>query len=283
MAQSVDRASLYRAPINVWVEDEVTRAYLDALWNNPTVAFLIGGGNEGVRAIVNDAEKAGFLSVFALIDRDFRPSNRPHWLSPSKTFRTFVLPVHEIENYLLDARSLAESRYNNLGRTIDQIEALMATAAGQLHWWAACRSVVAELRDRFWEDFIPHPKHPRVKNRQEAHNHICRSAWFRRLPTEFGRSAASDVEHLLDEAHRKATQWLADGRWKTEFAGKEILRSIGGKIYRRPRVATHRRSPAQFDEDLAKEIGALQRQNGTAPAELVELLKALQQRIALQP
>ena len=47
--QDVSRASLYRGAINLWVEDELTRAYLSAVWNTPTVAFFIGGGNEGER------------------------------------------------------------------------------------------------------------------------------------------------------------------------------------------------------------------------------------------
>ena len=128
----VSRASLYRAPINLWVEDELTRAYLSAVWNSPAVAFFIGGGNEGVRAIVKDAEESGFTNVFALIDRDFRQTNKPGWSDPKKTSRTFVLPVHEIENYLLDAGALAESRFNNLKKTENQIKTIMGAAAGRL-------------------------------------------------------------------------------------------------------------------------------------------------------
>ena len=92
------RAGLYRGSINLWVEDALTREYLSTLWNDPSVFFLVGGGNEGVRAIVKDAEEAGFANVFGLTDRDFRPTNTSAWIDPLKTFRTFVLPVHEIEN-----------------------------------------------------------------------------------------------------------------------------------------------------------------------------------------
>ena len=119
MPRDVARAALYRGIINLWVEDELTREYLSAVWNDPTaVFFLIGGGNEGVGAVVKDAESAGFANVFGLIDRDFRPTtNRSHWSSPVKTFRTFVLPVHEIENDLLDPEALVASRLNTLRRT----------------------------------------------------------------------------------------------------------------------------------------------------------------------
>src|SRR5690348_16926309 len=118
MPREVARAALYRGIINLWVEDELSREYLSKIWNTPPdVFFLIGGGNEGVNAVVKDAESAGFPNVFGLIDCDFRPTNRIHWNAPAKTFRTFVLPVHEIENYLLDPQALAASRLNTLGRT----------------------------------------------------------------------------------------------------------------------------------------------------------------------
>ena len=44
--RTVQRASLYRGQINLWVEDEPgTRAYLSAVWDSPVVAFFIGGGS----------------------------------------------------------------------------------------------------------------------------------------------------------------------------------------------------------------------------------------------
>jgi len=35
VTRDVARASLYRGKINLWVEDELTRAYLSEVWNNP--------------------------------------------------------------------------------------------------------------------------------------------------------------------------------------------------------------------------------------------------------
>ena len=117
MPRDVARAALYRGIINLWVEDELTREYLSAVWNHPTdIFFLIGGGNEGVGAVVKDAESAGFANVFGLIDRDFRRDESKSLGTPGKTFRTFVLPVHEIENDLLDPEALVASRLNTLRR-----------------------------------------------------------------------------------------------------------------------------------------------------------------------
>ncbi len=69
--------------------------------------FLIGGGSDGAGAILKDADDAGYTNVFGLTDRDFRPSNVADWTNPANTFRKFVLPVHEVENYLLDALAFA--------------------------------------------------------------------------------------------------------------------------------------------------------------------------------
>ena len=145
------------------------------------IAFLIGGGNEGVQAIVNDAEEAGYPNVFAVIDRDFRESNKASWINPGKTSRRFILPAHEIENYLLDADALAASRFNTMGKTAVEINKMMATAASRLCWWAACRDVVAELRRRFRQDFMQDPRCPPVDSEAQARNHICDAPWFVRL------------------------------------------------------------------------------------------------------
>ncbi len=232
-----------------------------------------------MQAIVNDAERAGYPNVFALIDRDFRPTNRTSWMNPQKTFRTFVLPVHEIENYLLDAAALAPIRLNNLGKTEAEIDDMMALAAGRLCWWMACRNVIAVLRQRLREEFLSDP--PRnLSTEGQAREHICNSAWFRKLPQEVGQTTEAHVHQLLTEAHRAADQSLVAGRWKTEFAGKEILRDVGSRICNQKQIRGYRPTQAQFDEDLAKEVGAWQRQNNTVPTDLTDLLGALQQRIA---
>jgi hypothetical protein len=279
VARDVARASLYTAPIELWVEDEVTRAYLDAVWNSPSVRFLIGSGNEGVQAIVQDAENAGYPNVFAVIDRDFRLTNRTNWRDPSKKPRRFILPVHEIENYLLDAAALAASRLNNLNRTEAEIEQLMTTEAQRFCWWAACRDVVAELRRRFREGFLNDPTRA-VITEEQARDHICQSPWFRKLPHEISRTTTPDIHRLLSEAHVAANQSLLDGRWRTEFAGKEIIRDIGSRICDQTKISGYRPIPTQFDEDLAKEVGAWQRQNNTVPVDLIDLLGALQQRVS---
>jgi hypothetical protein len=267
MPRDVARAALYRGSINLWVEDALSREYLSTLWNDPSAAFFVGGGNEGVRAIVKDAEVAGFANVFAVTDGDFRPTNQAGWNDSAKTFRTFVLPVHEIENYLLDSRALHASRFSNLGLPEIEIERLMVAEAGRLCWWAACLDVVAELKRRFREPFVSDPP----------------SEWFKKLDSETAKTKESDIDRLLNDGFEKAQNRVKDGSWRINFAGKEIFRGIGSRICDRQRMRGYKPTPAEFDIDLAKDIAAWQVKSRSVPPDLTDLLAALKARIARTP
>lgn len=279
MPRDVARDALYNGQINLWVEDDLTRAYLGALWNDSAVKFLIGGGRDGVGAILRDAEDAGYTNVFGLTDRDVRPANVSGWTNQAKTFRTFVLPVHEVENYLLDSWALQASRYQNRGLEATAIEARMVSKSNQLCWWAACRDVIAELKRRFRESFVPDPKQS-VIDEATARAHICGSPWFRKLASEAGRSSEADVHALLAVSYAAASGRIADGSWRQDFAGKEILRDVAGWMCDRTKIPRFPSSDPEFYADLAKAIAVWQVANNAVPADLSNLLAALKARIA---
>lgn len=271
------------ATIVLWVEDSLTREYLRAVWGNPAgIAFRLGGGNDGVRAIVKAFEEEGHPNVFGLTDRDFRPSNRAGWGTPAKTFRTFVLPVHEVENYLLDPEALQASRYQNRKRDAPDIDARMDLAANRLCWWAACRDTIAELKRRFREPFVTDPKQT-VIDEATARAHICGSPWFGKLATEAGRSAEADVHALLAASHVNAHSRLTDGTWRQDFAGKEILREVAGWMCDRTKIPQFPSSDSEFYADLAKGVAAWQVANDAVPADLNALLDALNARTGSPP
>lgn len=276
MALDANIDALYRAPINLWVEDALTREYLSALWHDPDVGFLVAGGSEGVRGAVKDAEQAGQAHVFGLVDRDFRRTNRDDWANPRKTFRVFVLPRHEIENYLLDAGALTDSRYNNTGRTQEQIEVAMREKANTLHWWHACRSIVGILRQRFHDDFIDDP--PRdLSSQQAASSHICDSPWFRNLKPNLRRTTTTEIRKLLMEAHADFQEHLAKDTWKLEFAGKEVFHDVESRLHDRPSSGLSQQSSTIY-ADLAKDVAVWQADQGRVPDDLSALLRALKQR-----
>jgi hypothetical protein len=219
--------------------------------------------------------------VFGLIDRDFRQSNRSDWHFPGKSFRTFILPVHEIENYLLDSQALAASRLNTLKHTPEQIEDLLKQAAGRLAWWAACRNVVADLRRRFHDEFLSDPPCGTISNEVSAFDHICNSKWFLKLEQEFARTTQADVRQLLTAARLTAQSNLANGTWRQEFAGKEIYRDIGSRICNRTDAGLRKYHPskAEFDIDLARNVADWQSANNGVPQDLADLLPALRFRI----
>ena len=69
-------------PVIVWVEDRLTRAYLQDIWqaDNALVQILVAGGNEAVAGVVHDLRVLGHANVFGFADRDFRSTNRDKWL-----------------------------------------------------------------------------------------------------------------------------------------------------------------------------------------------------------
>jgi hypothetical protein len=164
-------------PIKLWVEDMITRAYLQDCWNDPEIGFLIAGSNEGVVSVVNHASKDGFTHVFGLIDRDFGTSNRNRWTAADGP-RVFRPDVHEIENELLNPAHLAGCDLNNQGRTAPNVTARLQTRGGQMLWWIACRSVLAGLRHDVLQNFPPHSL---VNTQQEALNHILNSPWHQHI------------------------------------------------------------------------------------------------------
>jgi hypothetical protein len=249
MPRDVARDALYSGQINLWVEDSLTRAYLDALWNDPTVKVLIDRGRDCVGAILKDAQDAGYTNVFGVTDRDFGASNLADWMNPAKTPRKFVLPVHEVENYLLDSTALQASRYHNRSLDVVAIEDHMAAKAKQLCWWSACRDVVAELKRRFREAFVTDPSQS-VTDEATARAHICGSSWFGKLVTEVGRSTEADVHALLASSHASASARLANGTWREDFAGKEILRDVAGWMCDRTTIPKFPPSDVEFYFDL---------------------------------
>lgn len=280
MPKDIEVSSLYNGKINLWVEDSLTREYLDGVWQDTSIKYLIAGGHEGIRSVVKDAEEAKYRNVFGLTDRDFRPSNHPDWSNPTKTFRTFVLPVHEIENYLLDAESLSGCQLNNIRRTQSEVEQLMVDRASLLCWWAACRKVIGELRSRFRTSFLNDPKCPQVTDLAQAHGHICKSDWFRHLATHTAQSTEQDIEKMLGEAHREACGQIESGAWKVDFPGKELFRDIRSRVHDAQKLKGPPPTTGDLDIAVAKSVAKWQAEKQKVPSELIELRQALKDRIA---
>ena len=62
---------------------------------------------------------------------------------------------------------------------------------------------------------------------------------------------------LLASSHAVANARLADGTWREDFAGKEILRDVAGWICDRTTIPKFPSSDVEFYSDLAKGVGGL--------------------------
>jgi hypothetical protein len=266
----------YRGAINLWVEDPLSRDYLRELWQaDPSVVFYIGGGAEGIQAVLKEAEAAGLKNVFAYADRDFRPSNRGHWLDPQKTFTRFVTSVHEVENFLLDADALAACDLNTGNRSAAEVQAQLQRRAGELVWWMACRSVISGIHAEFYDDFPSHPKCPEVTDQAGAETDLLATPWFAGLAARTAGLSVAEVKKRLTTAHALAVQQIADGSWQSEFSGKELFHHVRGYVYINAPKST---AKSILDADLAKSVGRWQVDNGRVPQEIDDLLKALKTR-----
>ncbi|MBS0211445.1 MAG: hypothetical protein JSS27_21090 [Planctomycetes bacterium] len=262
----------YTGAINLWVEDVVTENYLRKAWNDdPAVRFYIGGGADGILAVLKEAESAGLKNVFAYVDRDFRTSNRADWNNPAKG-RKFVADVHEVENHLLDCAALAGCRLNSQGRVAADIDTRLKQRAGELAWWMACRRVIAEVRERTLQGFYHDPICPEVTDQTSAEKYVLAEPWRAQVQAYVPTLTNLNLQTALANHHVDATTWITNGQWRSQFSGKELFRHIRGWVYTN---APATNSTSMSDADLAKAIGEWQCQNACVPSEIADLLIAL--------
>jgi hypothetical protein len=270
---------IYRSALVLWVEDPLVRDYLQSVWGDSAFGFLIGGGNAGIRPVVEAARQDGHSHVYGLVDRDFGVSNRAKWLNSASSLAVFVPCAHEVENYLIDPVALAGCALNTGGRDAAAIEARLVQRAGGLTWWMACRAVLSELRQVVLDDFPRHAGPPQVNSLATATDYISNSPWYTALPGKVAAAAGPGyVSARLQHFHRMMLNAVANGDWRTEFSGKELLRDIRDWVYLGGAT-----SGAARDSDLAKAVGQWQRANNAVPTEVIELRAAIRTRQGLPP
>ena len=153
-APAPDVAALYKnRPVYLWIEDELTRAYLDAAWGpQGTIGLLIAGNSENVRTVVANARKEGHSQVFGLRDRDFGSGGFAKWTTNAAVL---TLDSHEIENFLLDPVALEANILNTSKRSADEIARRLMTEAQAMTWGMALGATMEWLRTQLFQDFPP--------------------------------------------------------------------------------------------------------------------------------
>lgn len=275
MPVDADLMKLHRRPMNLWVEDALTSEYLNEVWREPRVLFLIAGSSDSVKPAVAHACSNGAKNVFGLIDRDFEATNHLRWANAE--LRHFVLPVHEMENYLLDADGLAGCDVNNQGRTAVEIEARMLDFAKSVLYWMAANSVIKRIRQTCLDGFTGRPKQAQLQSEAEIWTYIQSSTWYQGFPAKAAEIISSLViQAWINDAVTDFTADLASGLWKRSFSGKEMLRNVRGFIYDPPESPVV--SSAAHDIDLAQSVARWHAMNSRVPADLADLLSHIRSK-----
>lgn len=276
MTAPSDLPTLYRSKkVYVWVEDEETRTYLNAAWEDPEIGLLVSGGHENIHAVVKSSRRDGFTHVFGFRDRDFGRSNRATW--QNKETEVMTSAAFEVENLLLDSEAMAACDVNTSGKTAAQITEELEKLAEVLPWWMSCRRAITEIHDAVAGQFIGHPKRGGVKTQTEAEAAIFASPWWTAVLPAIGTSVdQASVEASLLRHHASYTAMLGSEEWRTHFSGKEVLRDVVTRIWTK-------RQSARLHIDFIQSIARAQRSSGRVPDEIRELRAALRAHGNLPP
>jgi hypothetical protein len=148
-----------------------------------------------------------------------------------------------------------------------------------MDWWMACRQVLADLRTETVRDF---PSHAVVHSQAEAEQLICNSGWYTNLPGFAAAiNAAGEISRRLTVAHATASADLGNGRWRTTFSGKVLVRELHYWLYTPPAGTSP--SAGERDRDLARSVARWQSTNNQVPVEVRELRDCLRRRVGLAP
>jgi hypothetical protein len=271
MPRDAELYSLYRSKIVIWVEDELTREYLQMIWQTSGVKCLIAGGHESIKPVVRDARSHGNHNVFGVVDGDFEQSNLDRW----RTVEVFQLPVNEVENYLLSAPAIAGCKMNTNHRTEQAIDAHMLERARELMWWmVACRTI-SRLRHFCIDDFVARPAAAAITDRDSVLAHFYGSTWLNAFQVNSPKIRRC-IEDWIDEAVTHYRDSLNNNDWRRSFAGKEILRHIRGFVCD---TSAAGKNSADLDIDFAKHIARWQVANGSEPPELLRLRDVILNRV----
>ncbi len=268
-------------PAVLWVEDRLTKEYLQRIWqpDDQLFHFLIAGNHANVTAVVSHLREEGHEHVFGFVDRDFQPSNRARWKHPSANLVIYRPECLEIENFLLDWPALAGCRENRRHqRSRQAIQAHAEQVARQMVWWMACRELLSNFHERLTGTFPDHPKSVHINSLQDAEDYIKTArGWWNNLPGQVAHvQNESAITSGLQSASSRYQDSLNDGTWTEWFSGKEIFRSIRGFLFNQRYAGND-----VMDTDLAKSVADWQVDHQAVPAELMELKDSLKERLGL--
>lgn len=266
---------LYRSPVCVWVEDQLTHDVLTRLW--PDIHVLVGNGKEGALHMVRSVPRSARGKVFAVLDADFEGGNESEWPSPGCTGHR--LPVHEFENLLLDFEILGQL---SGVESAEAIEARAQTHAERLLYWMACKAVLRDMQSALGAQFPGDPPQS-VNSLESAATYLQKSSYWTGHAAAFATWSHPDKRlAALQQAEARLRDDLQSGAWRQTFSGKEIFRHLRSNVPKLDATPPRPPEPTPTDRDLnlAKRIAAAMQERGRVPAVLDRLREVLRRKAA---
>ena len=184
---------------------------------------------------------------FCLIDRDFRTDAQV--LKLEQKYKIKFLPVHEIENLLLNSKYLKKLKYYRSGVDID----------------SEIDKIVVSKKVRFLADFLlfkinthleQFPRVSNLENSELPNESELKSLLLNKLNTNY-----IEVKKKIDEIKNNyIDEWCNefDNLTINKLGGKEIFKELKNKIFNNP----------PKESDIVKEMALLMESDGFMPPEL---------------
>lgn len=280
--------AVFGSRIVVYVEDEITSRYLNAVIgdNGKMIGFLAVGGAKTVLGMLEEAAQGNRKDVtFGVIDRDYACGDNQGWHQRSGVCY-YLLPNHEIENYLLDFEAI--SRFTPKGRSTGKLAShwrdIAHTVAEKYLYSIVYNQLIKNVQRELSRDFpqqITLSSSPNSGYTIIANGEILSSTddvvmrfeaehWF----AEIGNGIVKFRQHdnlvrLAKSIEARYEQLLVanDDEWTREFPGKEMFGAVANAMS----------LTSEEKLELARWIGESQERHNAIPADIQEFLKRIKE------
>lgn len=272
--------ALYRAPLSVRVEDPLSHSVLTALWQDPRINVVITQGKPGVRHLVRSNPDPARYCVYGLVDRDFDDDNEAQW--PSPVCQILHLPVHELENLLLDFEVLASLAK---GSTAAAIRDEAHARAVKLHWWMVHKAVLREMQQELGAGFpVDASTDSSLLSAADVAQRLRSSPYWTSHEAALTLwSAPTKIEDRIQVWGQQLQADLVGDGWLRTFSGKELFRHLRSHVRGLDEAPIRPPNPssAERDLDLGKRIARRMHEMKRVPPKLTELRQILRTKAGL--
>jgi len=272
----------YRGRVKVYVEDPLTHMLLTDVWADPRMDIEVTRGRAGVLHMAQATTITAHGEVFGVVDSDFDAHNETQWNSPA--CRVFRLPVHEVENLLLDFEVLSSLSLESRGRSPETAAQIRTRAHGYargLVSWMACRAVLRAMQQALGEAFPGDPTQRECRSLDASADWIAARPYWGTHAAALARwQPPGKIRAELETWEAMYRDTLEHDSWVRDFSGKELLRHLRSHVTGldpQPASAPPS-SAADRDLDLARRVVRCMQAQNRQPEVLRRILAILRAR-----